>query len=132
MLRKKLMRKSLNLANNLYTCKHMDIHKGFVVILIDKVTGNTDFARKRCNAVIIAKELGLNENTLTDNYNKIKTLSRNDIIYENIRDLKTKFAADDIPAENYRWRKMYWIPKIHKSHFKTRFIVTCSVSYIIY
>ena len=55
------MRESLNLANNLYTCKHVDVHKGFVVTLLDKVTGNIDFARKRCYAVIIAKELGLND-----------------------------------------------------------------------
>ena len=103
------------LANKLYTNKHMDylssedvkntldnIHKDFVVVLVDKATGNIALICKRFYASVITRELGLNNNSYTDTYKNAGGLSANDIIDRNIRDLKIKFGIDDIPIENHR------------------------------
>ena len=104
----------IHLTNKLYTNKHIDylsspdvknaldnIHKDFVVVPIDKATGNTALVCERFYAFVITRELGLNDNSSTDAYNNISGLSANDIIDKNIRDLKIKFGIDNIPIENH-------------------------------
>ena len=62
-----------HLANNLYTNKHRDclpspdvkyaldnIHNDFLVVPIDKVTGNIALVCKRFYISVITRELGLN------------------------------------------------------------------------
>ena len=108
------------LTNKLYTNKHMDylsspdvknaldnIHKGFVVVPIDKATGNIALVCKRFYASVITRELGLNNNSSTDTYKNAGGLSANGIIDGNIRDLKIKFGIDNIPIENHRLPNMY-------------------------
>ena len=69
-------------TNKLYTNKHRDclssldvkntldnIHKTFVVVPIDKATGNIVLVCKRFYASVITRELGLNNNSSTDTYN---------------------------------------------------------------
>ena len=64
---------------NLYTNKHMDclsspnvknaldnIHKDFIVVPIDKATGNVVLVCKRFYASVITRELELNNNSSTD------------------------------------------------------------------
>ena len=96
-----------HLANKLYTNKHRgcvpsphvknaldNIHKDFAVVPIGKATGNIALVCKRFHASVITRELGLNNNSSTDNYNNAGGLSANDIIDKNIRDLKIKFGTD--------------------------------------
>ena len=103
-----------HLANNLYTNKHRDhlsspdvknaldnIHKGFVVVPIDKATGNIPLNCKRFYASVITRELGLNNNSSTDMFNNAGGLSANNIIDKNTRDLKIKFGIDNILIENH-------------------------------
>ena len=109
-----------HLTNKLYTNKHMDylsspdvknaldnIHKDFVVVPIDKATGNIALVCKRFYASVITREMGLNNNSPTDTYNNAGGLSANDITDGNIRDLKIKFGIDNIPIENHRLPNMY-------------------------
>ena len=93
----------------------------FVVVSIGKVTGTIALVCKY--ASIIARELGLNNNSSTDTYNNVGDLSANDIIDKNIRDLKIKFGTDNIPIENHRLPNMYWMPKMNKNSVKARFII---------
>ena len=100
-----------------------NIHNDFVVVPIDKATGNIALVCKRFYASVITRELGLNNNSSTDTYNNAGGLSANDIIDGNIRDLKIKFGIDNIPIENHRLPNMYWIPKMHKNPIRARFII---------
>ena len=132
-----------HLANKLFTDKHRDylssldvknaldnIHNDFVVVPIDKATGNIALVCKRFYAFVITRELGLNNNSSTDTYNNAGGLSANDIIDKNIRYLKTKFGIDNIPIENYRLPNMYWMSKVHKNPTKARFIIASPKSSI--
>ena len=107
------------LKNKLYTNKRKDclsspdvinaldnIHKDFVVVRIDKATGNIAFPCKRFYASVITRESGLNKNSSTDTYNT-GGLSANDIIVKNIGDLKINFGIENIPIENHRLSNMY-------------------------
>ena len=91
------------LTNKLYTNKGKDyvsspnninaldnIHKDFVVVPIDKSTGNVALVCKRFYASVVTRELGLNKNSSTDIYNNTGGLSANDIIDKNTGDLKIK------------------------------------------
>ena len=73
---------------------------------------------------VIIGELGLSNKSSTDIYNNAGSLSANDIIDKNVRDLKIKFGIYNIPIENYRLPNMYWMPKMHKNTIKARFIIT--------
>ena len=101
-----------HLTNELYTNKHREwlsspgvkntldnIHKDFIVVPIDKTTGNITLVLKRFCASVITRKLVLNNNSSTDTYNNAGGLSANDIIDKNIRDLKIKFGIDNIPIE---------------------------------
>ena len=92
-----------------------NIHEDFVVVPIDKATGNITLACKRFYASVITRELGLNNNSSTDTYNSTGGLSANDIIDKNIRGLKIKFGIDNILIENHRLPNMYWMPKMNKN-----------------
>ena len=101
-------------TNKLYANEHRDclsfpnvknafdnIHKDFVVVPLDKATGNIALVCKRFYASVITRELGLNNNSFTDTYNNASGLSANNIIDKNIRYLKIKFGIDNIPSENH-------------------------------
>ena len=100
-----------------------NIHKDFVVVPIDKATGNIALVCKRFYVSVISRELGLNNNSSTDTCNNAGGLSSNDVIEGNIRDLKIKFGIANILIENYQLPNMYWIPKMHKNPVKARFII---------
>ena len=125
-----------DLTNKLCTNKHRDclpsldvknildnIHKDFVVVPIDKATGNIALVCKRFYGSVITRQLGLNNNSSTNIYNNTGGLSANDIIDKNIRDLKIKFGIDSIPTENHRLPDMYWVLNLHKSPIEAIFII---------
>ena len=51
-----------------------NVHKDFVVVSIDKATGNIVLVCKRFYASVITRELGLNNNSSTDTYNNAGAL----------------------------------------------------------
>ena len=125
-----------HMTNKLCLSKHRDclsspdvknaldnIHKNFVVVPIDKATGNIAVFSRRFYASVITGELGLNNNSSTNTYNNASGLSANDIIDKNVRGLKIKFGIDNIPIEKHRRASMYWMPKMHKNPIKARFII---------
>ena len=131
-----------HLANKLFTDKHRDclssldvknaldnIHNDFVVVPIDKATGNIALVWKRFYAFVITRELGLNNNSSTDTTTPVAYLQMISLI-KNIRYLKTKFGIDNIPIENYRLPNMYWMSKMHKNPTKARFIIASPKSSI--
>ena len=130
-------------AINLYTYKYTDcisspdvknalnnIHKGFVVVPLHKAIGNIALVLKRCYVSVIAKELGLYNNSCSSIYSRTNNLSSNDIIDKNIRDLKTKFDFNDILVEIHRLLNMHWTPKMKKNFTKVRSIISSPKSSI--
>ena len=95
-----------------------DIHKGFVVVLIDNATGNIVFVFKRFYAFFITRELGLKNNSSTDTYNNAGGFCANNVIDKSIRYLKIKFGTDSIPVENHQLHNMYLKPKMQKNLLK--------------
>ena len=116
----KINERMSHLTNKLYKNKHRqclsspdvknaldNIHKDFVVVPIDNVTGNIALVYKRFYASVITEELALNNNSSTYTYNNAGGLSANDIFDITITDLKIKFGIDNIPIENHRLPNMY-------------------------
>ena len=64
-----------------------NIHKDFVIVPIDKATGNIALVCKGFYASVITRELGLNNTSSTNTYKNAGGLSANYIIDGNIRDL---------------------------------------------
>ena len=100
-----------------------------MVVPTDKATGNIALICKHFYASVIAKELGLGSNNTTDTYNSVINSSA-DTIISVINDLKSKFGIHDVNIENYCLPHMYWLPKMHKSPIKTRFIIASPKSSI--
>ena len=72
------------------------------------------------HASVILKELGLDNKSFTDTYNKINNLSAEETIGKNVRAMKIKFGIDNIPIEKHRLLNMN---SMHKNPIITRFIV---------
>ena len=70
------------------------------IYMLDKATGNIALVCEKIYATVVAKELGLNNNSSTDTSNGINNLSANDIFDKDIKDLHIKFGIDNIPIEN--------------------------------
>ena len=108
----------------------LKIHEKFVVVPIDKATGNVSLICKRFYASVIVKELGLGNGNSTNTYKFENNFSCDEIIKQNINDLKSKFGIDNVSLSNHRLPNMYWMPKMHKNPIKARFIVAspkCSI-----
>lgn len=106
------------------------VHSKFVVVPVDKATGNIALICKRFYASVIAKELGLGINNSTETYNVVNHSTTDDIVNKNIKDLKSKFGIENISKDNHCLPNMYWMPKMHKTPIKARFIIAspkCSI-----
>ena len=104
--------------------------RDFVVVPIDKATGNIALVCKRFYAFVITRKLGLNNNSSTDTYNNAYGLFANYPIDKNIRHLKIKLGIDNISIENHRLPNMYWKHKMYKNPIKGRFITASPKSSI--
>ena len=82
------------------------MHQDFVGVVVDNTTGNIALICKRFYASFITRHVRFNNNSSTDTYSNDGGLSANDIIDKNIRDLKIKFASDNIPIDNHRLPNM--------------------------
>ena len=101
-----------------------------MVVPIDKATGSIALIYKHFYVSVIAKELGLRNNNTTNTYNSINNSSTDTIINSNINDLKSKLRSNDVNIENHCLPKMYWLPEMHKTPIKARFIIASPKSSI--
>ena len=72
----------------------------------------------------------MNKISSTHTSNNTNSLSANDIIDKNIRDLKIKFGIHNIPIKNDKIPNMYWMLKMHKKPIKDRFLIASPKSSI--
>ena len=142
-VKEKVNSRVTNLEETLNIKKHSDsffsshvkselekIHENYVVVPIDKASGNIALVCKRFYASVIVNELGLDKNNLSDTYKVVSNSSEDVIIENNIKDLKSKFGIKNIDNENHCLPNMYWMPKLHKTPIKARFIIASPKSSI--
>ena len=94
----------------------------YVITPIDKANGNIAFICKRYYALVIMKELGLGTQTGSATYFQEFSKTSDEIINQQASDLKKKFNLD-VSSEQRELPHMYWLPKLHKSPPKPRFII---------
>ena len=107
--------------------KHL--HENFVITPIDKATGNVAIICKRFYAEVLIKELGLGSSS-TKGSTYLKTTKSSDTIVRNHSTFLKRNFNINISDKNKQLPHMYWLPKLHKTPSKSRFIVAathCSV-----
>ena len=97
-----------------------DLQDKFVITPIDKASNNIAFICKRHYIEVLVKELGLRDghnNTYTPVNSNLA-----DIIEKHTNDMHTLFGIK-IPNNMKMLPDIYWIPKLHKTPIKERFII---------
>ena len=102
------------------------LHDRDVICPIDKAANNVAVICKKFYALVLMKELGLISNNNNNTYNTVTGNTEDEIVTSNVSDLKAKFKVNKISKENLRLPQMHWIPKLHKSPIKARFIIAAS------
>ena len=106
------------------------LHDTFVVVPIDKATGNVAIVCKRHYANVLIEELGFGNST-SNTYACVSDGTTDvDLINKNLNDLKSKFNIPNIDSDNSCLPTIYWLPKMHKVPSKARFIIAapkCSI-----
>ena len=105
-----------------------ELHEKFVIVPIDKAAGNVAFICKRFYAKVILDELGLSQEGGSSTYTEADEDCRT-IINKHNNFLRDKFGFIN-PEDNNKLPGIYWLPKLHKSPIKFRFIIAapeCSI-----
>lgn len=105
-----------------------DLQQQYVMVPIDKADNNVAFICKRYYIEVIAKELGL-LGSQSSTYEHISNTNPNDIVSNHRTELYSHFNMT-IPEEMHTLPDIYWLPKLHKTPIKARFIIAsqkCSV-----
>ena len=104
------------------------LHYDFVVVPIDKASGNIGFVCKMFYAEVLVKELGLRNSSPCATYEKTD-IPLNDIVEQDCDFLAKNFKLF-VPPESKKLPHIYWLPKLHKNPIKFRFIIAapdCSI-----
>ena len=106
-----------------------ELKKLYVIVPIDKASGNVAFVCKRFYALVLIKELGLDKDLGSTTYESMEQNNVNDIVQQQAKYLKKKFNLE-VPTESKLLPHIYWLPKLHKNPVKFRFIIAapnCSI-----
>ena len=98
-----------------------ELHLKYVMVPIDKAANNIAFVCKRFYAQVLLEELGLIGSS-TSTYTRIDQLTPADIIAQHQTELKNKFNIS-VNEDMLTLPDIYWIPKLHKTPIKFRFII---------
>lgn len=78
---------------------------------------------QRVYALVLAKGLGLDQNTNSTNKTYIQVIkTNNQIIFVRTTFLRSKFNLE-VNEENNKLPNIYWAPKLHKHVSKARFVI---------
>ena len=103
------------------------LHDKYVIVPADKASNNIVFVCKSYYFECLIKELGINSNTSSNTTYKPTSFDKDEIL-ANHRSFMTSLnipsgkKSEDLPY-------LYWIPKLHKTPYKERYIAgssTCS------
>ena len=99
------------------------LQKNFIISTVDKASNNFVFVCKKFYVLVLLKELGFNDNFLpigNITYSTVKD-TKEKIIERHAHELANIFNIN-IGNDNRILPKLFWIPKLHKSPYKFRFI----------
>ena len=100
------------------------IHDHFVVVPVDKASSNYSFICKKFYILVLLKELGFDLNNLEPKGNITYAIDHRkieNIISQHCDDLYNLFKIR-CKEENKKVARLYWLPKLHKTPYKFRFI----------
>ena len=106
-----------------------ELKQRFVIVPIDKASGNIAFICKRFYAKVLLDELGLVGQLGSSTYESLENKNVDEIINNHSQKLKFKFDLD-VPSQSKMLPHIYWLPKLHKNPIKFRFIIAapnCSI-----
>ena len=98
-----------------------ELQSKYVMVPIDKASNNVAFICKRYYAQVLLEELGLLGNP-SPTYTKINQQTPDNIISQHTNELKDKFNIT-VDKDMSTLPDIYWIPKLHKTPVKFRFII---------
>ena len=114
-------RKNKILCSNDVKHSLRELQDNYVMVPIDKAVNNVAFICKRYYAEVLIKELGLaGGETMT--YEQLNTISLDGIINAHTESLHKEFGLS-VPEEMQTLPNIYWLPKLHKTPTKARFII---------
>ena len=105
-----------------------ELQENFVIVPIDKAKGNVAFICKRFYVRVILEELGINREEGSPTYSSIDQ-NCGDLVNRHAKFLESKFKLS-VSEERRKLPNIYWLPKLHKSPIKFRFIIAapnCSI-----
>ena len=106
-----------------------DLKKLYVIVPIDKASGNVAFVCQRFYAHVLVRELGLDGESNVGTYEKVINDKADEIIQNHTSKLLNNYKLV-VPVESKLLPKLYWLPKLHKNPVKFRFIIAapnCSI-----
>ena len=98
-----------------------NLHSKYVMVPIDKAANNVAFICKRFYLQVILDELGL-VGSSSSTYTNINNSTPDSIIKQHQKDMFDKFNIT-VNEEMSTLPDIYWIPKLHKTPVKFRFII---------
>ena len=106
-----------------------NIQKDFVITTVDKASTNFVFICKHYYLKVISDELGFFSNTSNNTYHLINTSGEKviDEISQNVAQILNKTSQNSQDCNNKTLPFMYWIPKLHKIPYKSRFITSAKL-----
>ena len=97
------------------------LQERYILIPIDKADNNVAFVCKRYYIEVIVKELGMRGNP-SSTYEHLHNVIPNEIIHNHQNYLQERFHMT-VPGEMCTLPDIYWLPKLHKTPTKARFII---------
>ena len=118
-----------NIFDDFHVRKNLkELQNKFVIVPIDKASGNVAFICKRFYAKVIFDELGLYQEGGSLTYSHVDD-DCHSITNKHNKFLRKKFGLVN-SIGNDKLPGIYWLPKLHKSPIKFRFIIAapeCSI-----
>ena len=105
-----------------------ELQERYVMVPIDKADSNVAFICKRYYVEVLAKELGL-VGSQNSTYEYLSNTNIDEILNNHKESLHNDFKIT-VPEEMHTLPDIYWLPKLHKTPIKARFIIAsqkCSV-----
>ena len=110
--------------NDPHVVKCLDfLQQNYVLVPADKAPNNVVFVCKSYYINCLLKELGLSDNQSNKTYTPV-SFSKREII-DNQTSVLSSFGIE-ITKEDKSLPSMYWLPKLHKSPYKQRYIAGSS------
>ena len=102
--------------------KYLDeLQERYVMVPIDKADSNVAFICKRYYIEVLTKELGL-QGSQSNTYEHLQNSNQNEIIADHQKHLQEQFGIT-VPEEMRTLPDIYWLPKLHKTPIKARYII---------